>query len=56
MKLIKDIKEQYTYLWWWLLENGLFIATLLVNTFLISVFLFTMSLLYMFVRWYSKHH
>jgi len=55
MKWIKELKEQYAYVWWWLLENGIFIATIIVNFFLAAIFAIAMGLLYFFLRWYSKH-
>jgi hypothetical protein len=51
----KEIKEQYAYVWWWLLENGIVVSTIIVNAFLATIFAVVMSALYFFVRWYSKH-
>lgn len=54
-KLFKEIEEQYVYLWWWLLEQGLIIATLLVGSFMIVIFTICMSIIYLFLKWYAKH-
>lgn len=55
MKLFKEIEEQYAYLWWWLLNQGLFVATIFVNTFMIVIFTICMFVLVFFIRWFGRH-
>jgi hypothetical protein len=51
----KEIKEQYAYLWWWLLDNGLFVATIIVNFFMLAIFTVSMTVFYFALKWFSKH-
>ena len=55
MKIFKEIKEQYMYLWWWLLSQGIVVATIFVEFFLISIFAVTMTVFYFLMKWLSKH-
>jgi hypothetical protein len=56
MNLIKELKEQYAYLWWWLLDKGTVIAWSIVNFFLATIVAIVLAALYFFLKWYSKHH
>ena len=55
MKIIKELKEQYAYLWWWLLENGIFVATILVNFVLATIFAIAMAALIFYLKWFGRH-
>jgi hypothetical protein len=55
MKFIKELKEQYAYVWWWLLENGIIIATIVVNFLSAIIFAIVMGILYFFLKWFGKH-
>jgi hypothetical protein len=55
MKIVKELKEQYAYVWWWLLNQGTFVATLIVNTFLFLVWLFFMVIFYFVMKWLKGH-
>jgi hypothetical protein len=55
MKIVKELKEQYAYLWWWLLSQGIFISTILVNTFMLFIFVFAMTAFYFVMRWLKGH-
>jgi hypothetical protein len=55
MKLVKEIREQYAWLWWWLLDQGLFISTILVNVFMLAIFLVAMTAFYFIMRWLKGH-
>jgi hypothetical protein len=54
-KFFREIEEQYVWLWWWLLDQGMIIATILVNTFFISIFALVMALLVLFLKFYGRH-
>ena len=51
---MKNLKEQYAYLWWWFLDKGLFISTIIINLFAASIFSIAMVILHFFVKWYDK--
>jgi hypothetical protein len=55
MKIFKEIKEQYDYLWWWLLEQGTLVSMLIVNSFFFMLFAVSLGILYVFLKWYAKH-
>jgi len=55
MKIFKEIEEQYAYVWWWLLNQGLIVSTILVNSFLFAIFTVAMAMLYFFMKWISRH-
>lgn len=55
MKLIKEIKEQYAYLWWWLLNQGIPIAGVLVLLFLGGIFIMCMVAFAFFLKWLDMH-
>jgi len=55
MKIFKEIKEQYNYLWWWMLEQGIIVSTILVNSFLFMIFAVGMGILMLFLKWYTRH-
>jgi hypothetical protein len=55
MKIFKELEEQYAYLWWWLLNQGLVVATIIVNVFIASVFAMCMVALVFFIKWFSRH-
>jgi len=55
MKIVKEIKEQYAYLWWWMLNQGIFISTILVNTFMFAIFTVSMACLYFLMKWLKGH-
>jgi hypothetical protein len=54
MKIIKEIKEQYAYLWWWMLSQGTVLAAVIVNLFSATLFAIMMAILHFFVKWYDK--
>jgi hypothetical protein len=51
---MSKLKDQYNYLWWWMLEQGIFISAVLVNLFSASIFAIAMAILHIFVKWYDK--
>ena len=55
MKIVKEIKEQYAYLWWWFLEQGIFLSALIINSFLFVVWLMAMGVFVFLMRWLSRH-
>jgi hypothetical protein len=55
MKIFKEIKEQYVYLWWWMLEQGIIISALLVNSFLFAIWVAIMTCFYFVMKWLKGH-
>jgi len=55
MKIVKEIKEQYAYLWWWMLNQGIVISTLLVNSFLFVIWVVVMAIFYFVMRHLKGH-
>jgi hypothetical protein len=54
-KYFKELGEQYNYVWWWLLDQGILIATFLVNVFLFGMFAITMVILLIALKYFGKH-
>jgi hypothetical protein len=54
-KFFKELGEQYDYTWWWLLEQGIFFASIIVNTVFLTIFAIVMGFLILFLKWFSKH-
>lgn len=55
MRIVKEIKEQYAYLWWWLLNQGIIISALLVNSFLFTIWIAVMCVFYFVMKWLRGH-
>lgn len=54
-KFFKELGEQYDYTWWWLLEQGMLISCLIVNTFFATIYVVAMAIIIFVLRWYNKH-
>jgi hypothetical protein len=55
MKIVKELKEQYAYLWWWLLNQGVFVASFIVNSFLFVIWFAIMLIFYFVMKWLRGH-
>lgn len=55
MKIFKELQEQYDYLWWWLLNQGIVLSTIFVNTFMLIIFSIVMTAFYFLMKWLKGH-